>query len=59
MHYVFPLKNDRYLKVEVDLLQPYDYELKDIVNPKWHLLVSYYAYKDVAFNHADDENAAK
>lgn len=59
MHYVFPLKKGGYIKVEVDLLHPYDYELKDIVNPKWHLIVAYYAYKDAAFNHEDDENAAK
>ena len=58
--YEFPLTNGETVIAKVDFFNPFtiikegskEYE---IVNPQWHLLVSYYAYIDAAFNHDNEE----
>lgn len=55
--YQFPLENGEFLTVNIDLLNPFDLEEKNVVNPRWHLLVCYYAYKDAAYNHQNDDYA--
>ena len=54
--YDFPLKNGEFISVEINLFKPYE-SISDkviIVHPRWHLLVSCYAYIDVIYNHCDD-----
>lgn len=53
-------------KVEVpfDTLMPY-IEIKNrgdekkVINPQWHLMISYYAYIDAMYNHDDNKYARK
>lgn len=42
---------------EVDLFSPYEeiYNQEKMIKPQWHLLVAYYAYLDVAYNHVDSQ----
>lgn len=57
--YSFPLKNGKTIEVSVDLFNPYYSKSQDLLNPQWHLLVSYYAYIDAAFNHTYNKYANK
>ena len=68
MHYNFPKKDGTYITVNIDLLNPIDKSIKlvegnekvtEFIDPKWHLVVAYYAYKDAKFNHADNKFASK
>lgn len=58
--YEFPLAENKTIIVEIDLLNPYIYvesEGREFIDPRWHFLVSYLAYKDAIFNHKNDEYA--
>lgn len=57
--YIFPLKDGGKVEAKVYLFKPFDSDLKNSVNPLWHLLISYYGYIDAAFNHNDNEYAKK
>jgi hypothetical protein len=66
--YNFPKKDGTYITVHIDLLNPIDKSIKlvegngkvtEFIDPKWHLVVAYYAYKDAKFNHTDNEFARK
>ena len=57
MQYQFPLDKGGTVTINVDFLNPYSNEVEGMIDPKWHLLVSYYAYKDAAYNHMDNEYA--
>ena len=66
--YNFPKKDGTYITVHIDLLNPIDKSIKlvegngkvtEFIDPKWHLVVAYYAYKDAKFNHTDNEFASK
>lgn len=68
MHYNFPIKDGTFITVKIDLLDPIDKSTKlvegngkvtEFIDPKWHLVVAYYAYKDAKFNHTDNEFASK
>lgn len=68
MQYNFPKKDGTYITVKIDLLNPIDKSIKSVednekatefINPKWHLVVAYYAYKDAKFNHTDNQYASK
>lgn len=57
-HYKFPLKNGKYITVTIDLFKPYlNIDGIDVVDPRWHYLVSWCAYIDAAHNHKDNEYA--
>ena len=59
--YEFPLRNGKFVNARVDIFNPY-VKLKDgreMVNPQWHLIVSYYAYIDAAFNHPENTELLK
>ncbi len=56
--YKFPLENGDFITVNIGLLNPYESET-GIINPRWHLLVSWFAYMDAAYNHFDNEYASK
>ncbi|WP_418968506.1 hypothetical protein [Alloscardovia omnicolens] len=59
-HYTFPLSNGENICVEINVLDPYEnVNGQRIISPRWHLLISYYAYKDAAFNHMTDEYASQ
>lgn len=52
------------IKVDIDIFNPfveveYDNEKISIIDPKWHLMISYYVYKDATYNHEDHEIASK
>ena len=57
--YRFPLQNGEYIEIGIDLLEPFYDESKEIIDPRWHLLVSYYAYIDAAFNHPENVYSQK
>ena len=68
MQYHFPKKDGTFITVKIDLLDPIDKSTKlvegngkvtEFIDPKWHLVVAYYAYKDAKFNHTDNEFASK
>lgn len=68
MHYNFPIKDGTFITVKIDLLDPIDKSTKlvegnekvtEFIDPKWHLVVAYYAYKDAKFNHPDNKFASK
>lgn len=68
MQYHFPKKDGTFITVKIDLLDPIDKSTKlvegngkvtEFIDPKWHLVVAYYAYKDAKFNHTDNEFACK
>lgn len=68
MQYNFPKENGTYITVKIDLLNPIDKSIKlvegnekvtEFIDPKWHLVVAYYAYKDAKFNHSDNQFASK
>jgi hypothetical protein len=52
--YQFPLKDGSTVTVNVELLNPYNDVVTDMVDPKWHLLVSYYAFYDAVYNQSDN-----
>ncbi len=53
--YDFPLKDNDKVSVTVKPLEPFvEINGREYVNPKWHLLVSYYMYIDAAFNHVEN-----
>lgn len=56
--YKFPLEHGDFITVNIDLLNPYDSDT-GIVHPRWHLLVSWFAYIDAAHNHSDNKYAKK
>ena len=67
-HYNFPKEDGTYITVDIDLLNPIDKSIKlvegnekvtEFIDPKWHLVVAYYAYKDAKFNHPDNKYASK
>ena len=67
-HYNFPKKDGTHITVDIDLLNPIDKSVKlvesnekvtEFIDPKWHLVVAYYAYKDAKFNHTENEFASK
>lgn len=55
--YSFPLEDGCMVTAEVDLFSPYEeiYNQEKMIKPQWHLLVAYYAYLDVAYNHVDSQ----
>ena len=59
--YKFPLKKGDFLTVNIDMLEPYEWisDNEKIIHPRWHLLVSCYAYIDAKYNHSYDEFAKK
>ena len=66
--YNFPKEDGTYITVKIDLLNPIDKSIKlvegnekvtEFIDPKWHLVVAYYAYKDAKFNHPDNQYASK
>ncbi len=58
--YNFPLENGTFITVNIDLLEPYvSVDGENIIHPRWHLLVSWFAYIDAANNHPDNEYASK
>lgn len=68
MHYNFPIKDGTFITVKIDLLDPIDKSTKlvegngkvtEFIDPKWHLVVAYYAYKDAKFNHPENQYASK
>lgn len=68
MQYNFPKEDGTYITVKIDLLNPIDKSIKlvegnekvtEFIDPKWHLVVAYYAYKDAKFNHSDNQFASK
>ena len=68
MQYNFPKKDGTYITVKIDLLNPIDKSTKSVesngkvsefIDPKWHLGVAYYAYKDAKFNHPENQYASK
>lgn len=68
MQYNFPKEDGTYITVKIDLLNPIDKSIKlvecnekvtEFIDPKWHLVVAYYAYKDAKFNHSDNPFASK
>lgn len=57
-NYKFPLENGDYVTVTIDLFKPYlNIDGIDVVDPRWHYLVSWFAYIDAANNHKDNEYA--
>lgn len=67
-HYNFPKEDGTYITVDIDLLNPIEKSIKlvecnekvtEFIDPKWHLVVAYYAYKDAKFNHSDNQFASK
>ena len=63
-YYNFPKKDGTYITVDIDLLNPTKLvegngKVTEFIDPKWHLVVAYYAYKDAKFNHTDNEFASK
>lgn len=54
--YSYPTKTGT-IEVSVELFKPFSDLNKGVVNPRWHLLVSHYAYIDAAFNHPNNEYA--
>ena len=68
MQYNFPKEDGTFITVKIDLLDPIDKSTKlvegngkvtEFIDPKWHLVVAYYAYKDAKFNHSDNKYASK
>lgn len=68
MQYNFPKEDGTYITVKIDLLNPIDNSIKlvegnekvtEFIDPKWHLVVAYYAYKDAKFNHPENQYASK
>lgn len=55
-HYEFPTKEGN-ITVNVKLFEPFVNQKEGIINPRWHFLVSFYAYLDAAFNHPDKKFA--
>lgn len=55
--YKYRLNDKEYVEAEVDVFKPFYDEKEGLINPQWHLLVSYYAYIDAAFNHPNNEYA--
>lgn len=61
--YTFSIEETKII-VPIDLLNPF-IEINDssdkqkIINPQWHLMVSYYAYIDAMYNHDSNEYAKK
>lgn len=57
--YKFPLKKGDFLTVDIDVLKPYEWisDNEKIIHPRWHLLVSCYAYIDARYNHSYDKFA--
>lgn len=50
--------------VQIDIFNPFveikfENERKQIIDPQWHLIISYYAYIDAMYNHDDNEYARK
>lgn len=62
--YTFLVGNKK-IDVPIDILNPYveinddENNLIKVVHPQWHLIISYYAYIDAMYNHADNEHASK
>lgn len=56
-HYTFPLKNGKTVTAEVDVFHPFVKlaDGREIIHPQWHLMISYYAYIDAAFNYPENK----
>ena len=62
--YEFPLSDGNTVTANVDVFNPFRKvtfkgQTIEMINPQWHLLISYYAYIDVVFNYADNEELFK
>lgn len=54
--YTFSFANNESITVYIDLLNPYVLvENQEFIHPRWHLLVSFHAYRDAIYNHSNDE----
>ena len=57
--YIFRI-DEKDIEVEIDTLNPFvEIDGVKLIDPRWHLFISLYAYVDAMYNHPDNEYAKK